>query len=949
MYAKYKGVMKCKLLTYVFLLYSLMGKSQFNGMQQNNRKEFIPLEGIWKFKLDPVFTGISSNGVQMMPQLPEEITLPGSTDQAGKGIKTQDMTSLRLTRLFEYKGAAWYEKEIFIPSAWKDKEIRLFLERAHWETSVWVNGHPAGKQESLSAPHVYDVSALVQPGKKNVIRIRVDNSLIYNIEYSHAVSAETQTNWNGIIGRMELQAFDKIHIEDVQVYPQLKQKHARFQITIRNQSKTPVKGTLDFSGSTTNTNKPQSVPPHSVDFSGNDSLLVVSTDLPLGTSIQTWDEFNPTLYQVTVSMNAKQDGTKNEDARLISFGMRELSTEGTRFTVNGHQTIIRGTVNSCEFPLTGYPHMDLAQWERIFKTCKDYGLNLMRFHSWCPPEAAFTAADKLGIYLQVENSDWRFTIGKDSSVNRFLTEEADRILKTYGNHPSFFMLCEGNELVGPSVNNFLTGLVKQWKNDPRHLYTGASAYPIVPENQYNVFYGARPQRWKEGLKGRFNVQSLNTLYDYSEYVNRFRVPMITHEVGQWCVYPDYHQIPKYSGVLKPYNYELFRESLREHNMIDLAEKFTMASGKFQVIMKKEEIESYLRTSGFGGYHLLQLNDFPGQGTAPVGVVDIFWDPKPYVTAGEFSSYNAARVPLLRTGSFTWTSDQTFTASVQFANFGPGPLVNALVNWSLTYEDGSIYQQGSFKKASIPLGSPVPLGDVAIALNKIQKASRFFFTVKVTGTSYSNQWSIWVYPKTLPQVSLKNILVSNDWNDEVKSYLQKGGNVLLLADTATINSDADPVFSGISWNTVWSGMPPNLLGILCDPKHPALKYFPTEFHSNWQWWDVVRHSKPMVLDHTPATFRPLVQMVPDWNSNKKIGLLIEAKVGKGKLLLSAMDLRNNLEQRPVASQLLYSLERYVGSDDFTPEEELSVDMIDAFFKKQDAGKITKCDARPIVNN
>lgn len=904
--------------------------AQSNG-SAGNSCEIIPLQGIWKFKLDPFFTGISSNGVQLMPRLPEEITLPGSTDQAGKGIKTQDMTSLRLTRQFEYKGAAWYEKEIFIPVNWKNKEVRLFLERAHWETSVWVNGEPAGKEESLSTPHVYGVTALLQPGKKNVIRIRVDNNMIYNIEYSHAVSAETQTNWNGIIGRMELQAFDRIHFEDIQVYPQLAQKTARFQVTILNRSKRPVKGTLHFSGSTANTGRPLQLPVHSIPFSGSDSLLTVSTDMPLGAQVQTWDEFDPALYQVAVSLKAEQEGIKNYDNKPVVFGMRELGTAGTRFTINGRPMFVRGTVNSAEFPITGYPHMEAAQWERIFTICKDYGLNAMRFHSWCPPEAAFVAADKLGMYLQVENSDWRFTIGKDSAVNRFLTEEADRILKTYGNHPSFMMFCEGNELVGPSVRSFLSELVTRWKKDPRHLYTSASAYPIVPENQYNVFYGARPQRWKEGLKGRFNVQPLNTRYDYSDYVAKFKIPMITHEIGQWCVYPDYNEIPKYSGVLKPYNYELFRESLREHHMIDLASTFTMASGKFQVLQKKEEIESYLRTPGFGGYHLLQLNDFPGQGTAPVGVVDIFWDPKKYVTAKEFSRFQAPVVPLLRTDSFTYTNDQSFTADIQFANFGKGPIPAASIGWSLQHEDGKVYQQGKFKK-QIPLGSPVSIGEVTIPLNRIKEASRLIFTVQVAGTRYSNQWSIWVYPKTLPAVSLKDILVATDWDEQTKAHLRQGGKVLFLADTALINSTADPVFSGISWNTVWSGMPPNLLGILCDPEHPALKYFPTECHSNWQWWDVVRHSKPVVLDHLPASFRPLVQMIPDWNNNKKIGLIWEAKVGKGRLLFSAVDLRNKMEQRPVARQLLYSLEEYMSSKLFNPAEVLTEEMIDVFFKK-----------------
>jgi hypothetical protein len=406
--------------------------------------------------------------------------------------------------------------------------------------------------------------------------------------------------------------------------------------------------------------------------------------------------------------------------------------------------------------------------------------------------------------------------------------------------------------------------------------------------------------------------------------------MITHEVGQWCVYPNYNEIPKYSGVLKPYNYELFRESLREHNMIDLAEQFTLASGRFQVIMKKEEIESYLRTPGMAGYHLLQLNDFPGQGTAPVGVVDIFWDPKPYVTAKEFNKFQSFCVPLLRTAAFTYTNDQTFSAAVQFANFGKGPISNATVQWSLQYENGEVYQKGSFKK-TIPLGSPIALGEVSIDLHRIKTAGRLIFSVNVAGTDYSNQWNIWAYPKSLPAVPMNNIMVATDWNEEVKAHLRQGGKVLLLADTNKIHSDADPVFSGISWNTVWSGMPPNLLGILCDPAHPALKNFPTEFHSNWQWWDVVRHSKPVVLDHTPASFRPLVQMIPDWNNNKKIGLVFEAKVGNGSLLFSAIDLRNDLDHRPVARQLLYSLENYVGSEAFHPEEALTESMIDELFK------------------
>ena len=673
----------------------------------------ISLDGIWAFKADPLGMGLQSNGLQMFPSLTETITLPGSTDEAGKGIRTQGLSSIRLTRMFEYKGPAWYEKKVFIPEDWAGKEISLFLERVHWETKLWVNGAYVGREESLSVPHIYTLGKFLKPGEVNTIRLRVNNDLIYNIEYSHAISAETQTNWNGIIGKIELRATDKVYISDVQVYPDIKGKKARLEVTFNNSDKLSLKGDLEIMGKTAD--NLFDIPKKKIPVTGNDSLIFMEIDLPLGDQIRTWDEFDPNLYLLNLSLNVKADKESYFDTKQVKFGMREVGVKGTRFTMNGREIFIRGTVNSAEFPLTGYPVMDESGWLRILKTCKDYGLNCVRFHSWCPPEAAFKVADSLGIYLQIENSDWRFTVGEDKAVNDFLRREADRIFKEYGNHPSFVFFCEGNELCGSGVKEFLSESVTHWKRDPRHLYTGSAAYPYVPENQYNVLYGARPHRWKEGLKSRFNVAPLNTLYDYSEYVKKYPIPMITHEIGQWCVYPNYDEIKKYTGVLKPYNYQIFRESLRDHHMLDLAEEFTRASGKFHLIQKKEEFESYYRTPGMAGYHLLQLNDFPGQGTSPVGVVDVFWDPKPYVTADEFKSMVSPCLPLLLTSSFVWTNDSIFTGEARIANFGKSDIKKAVLKWTLKYPDGKVYAQGKLPAKDIPIGSPHSLGKIKISL------------------------------------------------------------------------------------------------------------------------------------------------------------------------------------------------------------------------------------------
>ena len=879
----------------------------------------ISLDGIWSFKADPLGMGLQSNGLQMFPSLTETITLPGSTDEAGKGIRTQGLSSIRLTRMFEYKGPAWYEKKVFIPEDWAGKEISLFLERVHWETKLWVNGAYVGREESLSVPHIYTLGKFLKPGEVNTIRLRVNNDLIYNIEYSHAISAETQTNWNGIIGKIELRATDKVYISDVQVYPDIKGKKARLEVTFNNSDKLSLKGDLEIMGKTAD--NLFDIPKKKIPVTGNDSLIFMEIDLPLGDQIRTWDEFDPNLYLLNLSLNVKADKESYFDTKQVKFGMREVGVKGTRFTMNGREIFIRGTVNSAEFPLTGYPVMDESGWLRILKTCKDYGLNCVRFHSWCPPEAAFKVADSLGIYLQIENSDWRFTVGEDKAVNDFLRREADRIFKEYGNHPSFVFFCEGNELCGSGVKEFLSESVTHWKRDPRHLYTGSAAYPYVPENQYNVLYGARPHRWKEGLKSRFNVAPLNTLYDYSEYVKKYPIPMITHEIGQWCVYPNYDEIKKYTGVLKPYNYQIFRESLRDHHMLDLAEEFTRASGKFHLIQKKEEFESYYRTPGMAGYHLLQLNDFPGQGTSPVGVVDVFWDPKPYVTADEFKSMVSPCLPLLLTSSFVWTNDSIFTGEARIANFGKSDIKKAVLKWTLKYPDGKVYAQGKLPAKDIPIGSPHSLGKIKISLKGIKKAEQMKLIFDISGTSYRNQWDIWVYPSVLPEVNVPSeIKIVNSWNAEVKEYLKQGGKVLLLADTADVRTTVSSCFSGISWNAVWSGMPPELLGILCNPSHPLYAYFPTEFHSNWQWWDLVIPSKLMNLDHTPSTYRPLLQMIPDWNKNNKLGLVAEAKVGKGELLICTIDLLRNMDKRPVARQFLYSLKKYVSSPDFHPEEE-----------------------------
>lgn len=911
------------LIFWGFCCYEIQARQVYD---RNNVKDVISLAGIWNFKLDPMDVSIPVKGSDFISCFPEEITLPGSTDQAGKGVKTQDMTSIRLTRMYEYSGAAWYEKSnVFIPEEWYEKQFFLFLERVHWESQVWVNGQFVGKDKSLATPHQYDITPYVKAGDWNTVRIRVDNSKIHDLAYTHAMSAETQTNWNGIIGRMEIQAVDKVYISNFQIYPIRKEKKLKVVAQITNIDKVAIKGDICMKAFINNGDVEKILPEKVETFQGNDSLINLVHYYELGDKIYTWDEFNPNLYQFTYEVKC---GDKN-DSRSICVGIRDFATRETNFTVNDITTFIRGAVNSCEFPITGYPPMDYNEWMRVMKIYKKYGINCIRFHSWCPPEEAFQVADELGLYLQVENADWRFTVGDDKSTNDFYYSEVDRIFQTYGNHPSFVFFCEGNELVGKGCKEFLNKVLDKCKKDPRHLYVAASGYPNIEGSDFYDFYGARPQRWQEGLNGRFNAQPLNTKYDYSDYVKKFTIPMVTHEVGQWCVYPDYSQISKYVGVLKPFNYELFREDLRNKKMLHQANDFHMASGKFQVILKKEELESYFRTPGLGGYHLLQLNDFPGQGTSPVGVVDVFYDPKPYINAKTFFSIQSPCLPLMRADKLTWNNNEIFQAIAQIANFFKTDMEQAEVNWTLAYPNGIKYAEGNFK-TSIPNGKITQLGIISADLHNVTKATKMVLTMEVAHTEYRNEWDIWVYPATLPKVPNGKVMIAREWNDKVKNHLDQGGKVLLLADTAKVKSDVPPCFSSISWNAVWSGTPPNTLGILCNPQHPLFNEFPTEFHSNWQWFDLIRNSRPMLLDQTSYALTPLVQIIPDWNNNRKIGLVFEAKVGKGKLMVTSIAFDKILIKSAVARQMYYSMMKYLTSPEFSPKAEMTFEMVDKIF-------------------
>ncbi len=920
-------------------------------------RKSLSLSGDWKFKIDSLDQGIKESWYNN--SFDEVVKLPGSMAENGKGDEVSLTTkwtgdiidkSYFTDKKYEkyrqpgnikipfwlkpvkyYKGPAWYQKEFELPASWNDRNVILFLERPHWESTLFVNGKKAGSGNSLSVPHQYDITDLLKPGR-NRISIRIDNRIVIPVGVnSHSISDHTQSNWNGIAGEISLRASSRIFISKVEIYPDVSANEAKVILKFANKSGIPFKGKVVLQFESFNSGITEKLKSQIEDVSITSDELRMELNFPVGSKAKLWNEFTPSLYKLTVSLKGHRGDLI--DQCLQDFGMRDFKTDGTRFTINGQKIFLRGTLECCIFPLTGYPPTDVKSWHKVLQTCKDYGLNTIRFHSWCPPEAAFIAADKLGMYFHIECSSWAnqgTALGEGNDIDRYINDESDRIIEAYGNHPSFCMLAYGNEPAGTKQSEYLGKLVTYWKSkDKRRVYTSAAGWPFIPENDFNLSPEPRIQRWGEGLKSIINGQPPRTDFDYQEYVSKFTVPVVSHEIGQWCAYPDFREIARYSGVLKATNFEIFRETLTENGMGGQAEDFLMTSGKLQTLCYKADIEAALRTPGFAGFHLLQLHDFPGQGTALVGVLNAFFESKGYVTPEEFRMFCNQTVPLARMKKLIYRNNELFNADIEIAHFGEKPLIRQAILCRILNSRGEAINNKSFTKEVIEIGNCIQLGSLSFDLAGIKSPQKLTLEVSLEKTSFRNRWDFWVYPSG-QEAANGSVLVTENLDKNAEETLRKGGSVLLLTYGKVSKANGAGVaigFSSIFWNTAWTNnQPPHTLGILCDPKNPLFNDFPTEYYSNWQWWDPVSHSQAMIIKGFPSGLKPLIQPVDTWFENRRLALAFESRTGGGKLVVCSIDFRTDIDERPASKQLQLSLLNYMNSPSFNPQVEVSINSI-----------------------
>ena len=921
----------------------------------------ISLEGNWGLQLDTAGTGIAPDW--LTKSCTDSLFLPGITDMGKMGTYNTDMTlTTGLSREYVFEGKALYTKQIRIPEEWDGTSVRLVMERTK-PTTIWIDGKEVGANNDISTAQQYDLSSYLFPGT-HTVAILVDNGKqavpekVYGS--SHAYSASTQTNWNGIIGDFYLESAPLCGIDEIQLYPDVAKKVVTARVTLRNPDKGVGKGILSFYAEAWNTDKQHKTPVQTieVDWTKPEQEL----ELALGDKALLWSEFTPALYRLSVSLKTDQ----SVDTEQATFGLRDFKAKGRQFTMNGKVTFLRGKHDACVFPLIAHTAMDVETWRHYFQVAKQYGINHYRFHSWCPPEACFEAADIEGIYLQPELPVWGNIDIDDTELCDYLLKEGRNLHRAYSNHASFVMFGLGNEMSGEEGLAMLIQTFKQ--EDNRHIYSsGSNNYLGFKGKQANEDYFTTCRVGREGDK-QFNTHArasfsfadaydggyLNHTYpnsemDFSSANVLCDVPIISHETGQFQVYPNYEEIKKYTGVLKPRNFEIFKKRLEEAGMINLAYDFMMASGKWSALLYRADIEMNLRTPEWGGFQLLDLQDYPGQGSAYVGILDAFMESKGLIAPEEWRHFCSEVVPLFCTEKFCWTNDEALTGEVEIANYSESDLNSKQLSWTLTDSKQQVLDKGVLP-LQVKQGELAKVGTLKPAIASVRKAEKVTLALSIDGTPYRNDYSLWIYPAADKEVApSEDICVTDDLDAHLK-YLTEGGKVLWFPSK---DKHKDQTVGGLFQTDYWNyrmfrticenldrPVSPGTLGILTDPGHPALADFPTEFHTNWQWFPIIKQSYPMILDRLSDDYRPIVQVIDNVERNHKLGLLFEFKVGNGKLLVCMSDLKA-VQDKPEARQFYRSILEYMESSAFAPSYSLSAkDLQDLFTAKVKTGEMKK---------
>ena len=882
---------------------------------------YLDLSGVWQCEI---------------PGQSGPIRLPGTLDESGIGFpddpkrqwKADEVSRIgfyrdgdpivtRLTRKHTFEGQAKISRVVNLKVP-KGKRLFIDVERAR-RLRLLVNGEeiPPYDPPSVSTPYVFEVTGKLT-GDDQLVFLS-DNSYPGwprdAIVYSSAASDETQTNWNGLLGYIRVRAEEKNFVSMLRVFNAGPNAEVRVEMDVsRDWEGEVVLRSPALDGGAVRVRERVKA--------GRRELRYAM--LPLCPDVKKWDAGEGNLYSFTVS-------PEGMEPRTVSFGVRDFCARDGHLTLNGRRFFIRGEANCAVFPETGHPPMDRESWKAILRKYMDYGVNCMRFHSHCPPDAAFAAADELGMLMQPELSHWDPDHAFSSPEARdYYRAELLQIIRALACHPSFVMLTLGNELQADRAGHaFMDDLLKAARAAdgaaPRLYANGSNPhYGELGPDPASDFYtsacvpGHQLRATSADFQGWLNETGPDFRTDYHSGADAVRAlsgqSVFSFEVGQYEILPDFDEIGDYKGVTSPENLRHIQRKVRSAGLEEEWKRFVEATGELSLRCYRAEVEAALRTEGFSGISLLGLQDFPGQGTALVGMMNAHLQPKPYDFARpeRFRAFFRDALPLALLPRFTYEAGETLKVPVKMANYGKSDLSGA-GEWTLTGE--GFARGGKLPFAVVPCGSLVNIGSLRVPLDGIARPEKLTLTISFSGIG--NSYPLWVYPPAAP-VCPPGVHECRSFNQKALEILDQGGKVFLAPDATAeaLPHSIKTQFSPDFWSVCTFPSQPGGMGQWIDETHPVFRNFPTSFHTDWQWWPMAGQ-RAVIL---PQRIRTIVAEMDSYAFLRPMAQLFECRCGRGKLLFSSMNL-HRLQRHPEARALLNALYGYLASDAFDPVQTL----------------------------
>lgn len=926
-------------------------------------RKVVSLDGEWQFVLDPddkldISTVLSKN-------IGTAISVPGSWEEQGFGEPSEHDPIATWKKLREYDGQAWYFRKFIVPEEYNDRVLSLFICGAHWKTKVWINGELVGRRDSLVTPHVYDITNYVSIGKEQSIVILVDNRMFLPLEESHIHSYHTATNWGGITGGVYIEAKSEAYIEQIKITPNVENKSVSMEILIKNLSKLngDISLLIDI-----RSQEGESIKQERFNQIEQKDESSIKTEVFLGGNVKLWTDKDPYLYQATFKLNL---GSKIIDQQTKRFGMRTISTHNQNILLNGTPVFLRGYVDCCVFPKTGYPVWDKEHYLRQFQIAKEFGFNHVRLHGWTPPKPFWEAADEMGMLVQTELPHWsRFYIQRNcepsEGVHQFLIRELERILNELNEHPSFIMLSMGNELISEEGHDALNEMVRKARTiDNSRLYTDNTGFGHLPARDREGDYYIPSLNWHPPYQIDF-AATPDTNSDYNKVTILEQKPLIAHEHGQFTMYVRPSEEEKYTGIIQPNWLNTTKETLKAKKLAHRVDEFINATGTHLVRSLKEALERARRTKGLSGIQLLDVRDFPGQGHATTGILDVFWEEKGIISSQDFLKFNGECVLLMRCSERTYFAGDIINVDIDLSNYSSDSLTNAQLRWKLV-DNENVFDSGTIEKKEIENGCISRIGRISAKTPEGQ-ARHLMLQVELSTKQeiYENQWDFWVYPRPIQRSEYRKVWtdlpilrtmlfnavfkkhIGTNWlsyrkennvdlaitdqlSKDILQFVLDGGNVWLMTTNGKQHDDVLTRYLPIFWNYLWF---PEQVGttmgmIIHD--HPSLNGFPHDGISNWQWYHLVDQTYAISLDIVPQ-ISPIVEVIDNFNRAKRLAYAFETKVGKGNLFVSTFRfLDAGSLKRPEVGFLMEKIISYLLSDNFKPSSRISVGELLSMFK------------------